>query len=135
MQLGSSFELHSKKAIPSGENCELFFWYPSVRGTVALFPKRWSLLRKWQYPHCNHLFSYFFPFLWKRHTWYPDSCIKFLIFYMTIIFVSKSSPSFVVSKHFYWCNSIKTHYNKLFQGNKPNTKLRYSTSWTLENFL
>lgn len=55
---------------------------------------------------------------------YCDSCFKFLIFYIIITYAFKLSPSFIVSKGFDNCNSIWTHYNKLFKGNKPNTRFR-----------
>lgn len=70
------------------------------------------------------IFLFIFLFLYKNRVWYSDSCIKFLIFYMTIICVFKLPPSFVESKHFCWWNSIKTHYDNLFKGNKPNTRFR-----------
>lgn len=55
---------------------------------------------------------------------YCDSCFKFIIFYIIVICAFKLSPSFIVSKYFDICNSVRTHYNKLFKGNKPNTWFR-----------
>lgn len=125
MHLHSSFELHSNKAIPGRENCESFFWYPSVKGTVALFTKDNHSYVNDSIRVAIIYFPIYFLFLCKHHICYSDSCIKFLIFDMTIICVFKLSPSFVSSKHFYGCNSTKTHYNKLLKGNKPSTSLRW----------
>lgn len=41
------------------------------------------------------------------------------------MYAFKLSPSFIVSKCFYRRNSVRIQYNKLFKGNKPNTRFRF----------